>query len=327
VTPRPDGHLPMRRTTLAWTDPLRPRLREEVLRGLTSYPKTLPAKLLYDEAGAALFERITALPEYYLTRAEIEILTTRAPEIAELAGRRCALIEYGSGPGNKVRPLLDALVEPLAYIPVDVSAEQLARTAGDIAADYPHLRVRPLLADYTAPLQLPPLPPGARRLGFFPGSTIGNFHPREAASFLGRMQRTVSPGGAVILGVDRRKDQRVLHAAYNDSAGITAAFNLNLLRRINRELGATFDLQQFQHRAFFNDWASRVEMHLVSLSDQTVTVADESISFERGESIWTESSYKYDAAALERLASTAGLRVRALWTDDADRFWVAYLDA
>jgi dimethylhistidine N-methyltransferase len=304
-----------------------PALRAEVLRGLLATPKTLPPKLFYDEAGARLFERITELPEYYLTGAELGILERCVGEIATLAGPRAALVEYGSGAGVKVRLLLDALDEPAAYVPIDISAEQLARVASEIAAEYPRVAVRPVAADYTRPLQLPALPAGARRLAFFPGSTIGNFHPTEAAAFLHRIRRTVGAGGALVLGVDRRKDPAVLHAAYDDAAGVTAAFNLNMLRRLNRELGADFDLERFAHRATFDDRASRVEMHLVSLERQTVRVAGERVAFERGETIWTESSYKYDRERLEALVSGAGFRVTRLWTDDAERFWVAYLDA
>jgi dimethylhistidine N-methyltransferase len=286
--------------------PIDPRLREEVLRGLLAGRKTLPPKLFYDPSGAALFERICELDEYYLTRAELEILRARAGEIAALAGPRCALVEYGSGAGVKVRLLLDALDAPAAYVPIDISREQLARVAVSLAGDYPGVAVRPLCADYTAPLRLPRLPAGARRLAFFPGSTIGNFHPTEAAAFLRRMRRALGPGGALILGVDRRKAAARLNAAYDDRAGVTAAFNLNVLARLNRELGADFDLAGFRHRAFFAPGPSRVEMHLESLADQTVRVAEVPVRFARGETIWTESSYKYDRARLRALAAAAG---------------------
>lgn len=302
-------------------------LRDEALRGLRAERKTLPPKLFYDETGAELFERICTLPEYYLTRAELEILETRTGEIAELAGPRAALIEYGSGAGVKIRLLLDALTEPAAYVPIDISAVQLADVAAEIAAEYPALSVRPVAADYTRPLQLPPLPAGSRRVAFFPGSTIGNFHPTEAAAFLHRIRRTVGRDGALVLGVDCRKSADILNAAYDDAAGVTAAFNLNVLRRLNRELGASFALDRFAHRAFFNEAASRVEMHIVSLEDQAVDVAGVRIDFEAGETIWTESSYKYDRDALEALVTSAGFRVTKLWSDCADRFWVAFLDA
>jgi L-histidine Nalpha-methyltransferase len=306
---------------------VRGELRDEVLSGLCSTPKTLPPKLFYDELGAVLFERITLQPEYYLTGAELEILETRSGEIAELAGAGCALVEYGSGAGVKVRLLLDALERPAAYVPIDISAEQLARVAGEIAAEYPGVSVRPAWADYTGPLQLPDLPVRARRIAFFPGSTIGNFHPAEAAAFLRRVRRTVADDGALVLGVDRRKDATILNAAYNDANGLTAAFNINILRRINRDLDADFDLSRFEHRASFNEAASRVEMHLVSLERQTVTVAGVPVRFERGETIWTESSYKYDETRLRHLAEAAGFAIVRLWTDARRMFWVGFLVA
>lgn len=326
MTARPEGDAVRRREQRTGTGQLDPVLVEEVLSGLRSVPKTLPPKLFYDATGAELFERITRLPEYYLARAELEILRARAGDIAALAGPGAALVEYGSGAGVKVRLLLDALTTPAAYVPIDISAGQLGRVAADIAADYPQVGVRPLAADYTRPLQLPELPPGARRLAFFPGSTIGNFHPTEAAAFLRRIRRAVGPDGSLVLGVDRRKDAAVLHAAYDDEAGVTAAFNRNMLRRLNRELGADFDLGRFAHRAVFNAAASRIEMHLVSVEQQSVHVAGARIAFERGETIWTESSYKYDRAALETLVTSAGFRLARLWTDSASRFWVAYLE-
>jgi L-histidine Nalpha-methyltransferase len=304
-----------------------PAWREEVLHGLLTTPKTLPPKLFYDATGAMLFERICTLDEYYLTRSELEILDERSGEVANLVGPHCALVEYGSGAGIKVRNLLAAMTEPSAYVPIDISREQLAAVAGEIAAAFPNVAVRPLCADYTTPLQLPPLPADARRMAFFPGSTIGNFHPAEAAAFLHRIRRTVGPDGALLLGVDRRKKASVLNAAYNDRLGVTAAFNLNLLTRLNREFDADFDLERFQHRAFFNAAASRIEMHLVSAADQVVHVAGARIPFERGETIWTECSYKYSRARLESLVTTAGFRIARLWSDARRRFWVSFLIA
>lgn len=297
----------------------------EVLQGLQSRRKTLPPKLFYDAAGAELFERICVQPEYYPTRTELSILQAHAPEIARLAGPHCALVEYGSGAGVKVRLLLDALESPVAYVPIDISREQLDRVARELAAEYPGVAVVPVAADYTTPIELPALPERARRLAFFPGSTIGNFHPAEAAAFLTRIRRTVGTRGALLLGVDRRKDARVLHAAYNDAAGVTAAFNRNILSRLNREFDATFDLERFEHRAFFNDQASRIEMHLVSLADQTVLVAGTTVRFGRGETIWTESSYKYDDERLDALVSAAGFRTLRRWTDEDERFRVVLL--
>lgn len=299
--------------------------RAEVLRGLSGQPKTLPPKLFYDRAGARLFEEICELPEYYLTRTELQILEERAPEIAALCGERTALIEYGSGAGIKVRLLIDELKNPAAYVPVDISMEQLAAVAAERARQYPHLRVAPVCADYTTRFALPPLPDDARRVAFFPGSTIGNLHPAEATAFLHRIRATVGTRGALVLGVDRRKDPGILHAAYNDSAGVTAAFNLNILRRLNRELGATFDLERFRHRAHFNDEASRVEMHLESLVAQRVCVAGAPIEFEEGETILTECSYKYDLDFLEAVIRPAGFQIEQLWTDERDWFWVGFL--
>ena len=300
-------------------------LRDEVMRGLRAQPKTLPPKLFYDKTGAELFERITQLPEYYLTRTELAILEASVDEIAMLAGPQCALIEYGSGAGRKVRLLLDALTHTAAYVPIDISREQLATVGRALSAEYPRLDVRPLHADYTQPFALPSLPTGARRLAFFPGSTIGNFSPMEAEAFLRRIRRTVGAHGALVLGVDRRKDPGVLLQAYDDSAGVTAMFNLNILRRLNRELGADFDLASFRHRALFDESASRIEMHLVSRSRQTVIISGEQIIFERGEDIWTESSYKYDRERLEQVVSAAGFAVTRLWSDADDFFWVAFL--
>ena len=308
-----------------------PAVRDEVLRGLLAERKTLPPKLFYDARGAELFERICELDEYYLTRTELAILRAHVDEIAALAGPRVALVEYGSGAGVKVRLLLDAFAAAGttvgAYVPIDISREQLAAVATQLAAEYPGLPVQPVCADYTAPLRLPDLPQRARRIAFFPGSTIGNFHPTEAAAFLRRVRRTVGPDGALVLGVDRRKDAATLNAAYDDRAGVTAEFNLNLLARLNRELGADFDLARFRHRAFFASEPSRVEMHLESTEPQTVHVAGVPVRFARGETIWTESSYKYDLPRLHRLASSAGFVVRRRWTDEDRNFWVVFLEA
>lgn len=297
----------------------------EAIRGLLSNPKTLPPKLFYDARGAELFEQITALDEYYLTRSELEILEQYAPSIAQSIGPDAALIEYGSGPAVKVRLLLDALVRPAAYVPVDISARQLQDVARDRRREYPNVPVLPVLADYTARFVLPPLPSGARKVAFFPGSTIGNFHPSEATAFLGRIRSVVGNNGAMVLGVDRRKDVESLHAAYNDAAGVTAAFNLNVLARLNRELGANFDLGAFRHHAFFDPDKSRVEMHLVSERAQMVTIGSVNIAFDAGESIHTECSYKYDEDRLEQVVNTAGFRIDKLWTDNRERFWLAFL--
>ena len=300
---------------------------EDVLCGLTASRKTLPPKLFYDETGARLFERICTLDEYYLTRTELAILRGSVHEIGELVGPRAALIEYGSGAGVKIRLLLDALRGAAAYVPIDISHEQLARVSSELAGDYPTVAIRPLCGDYTRPLSLPPLPEHDRRLAFFPGSTIGNFHPAEAAAFLRRIRRAVGPGGMLVLGVDRRKDPAILNAAYDDRQGVTAEFNLNVLRRINREVGADFDLSRFRHRAFFNETAGRVEMHLEATVAHDVDVGGTRIAFARGETIWTESSYKYDREQLATVTAAAGFEVERLWTDADERFWVVLLVA
>ncbi len=301
------------------------RIREEVLAGLRADQKTLSPKFFYDKRGADLFEEICELPEYYLTRSELAILRARSREIAQLAGPGCSVIEYGSGAGIKARLVLDALENPVAYVPVDISRTQLIEVARDMSADYPELAVRPVCADYTARFDLPDIPGELRRLAFFPGSTIGNFHPHEAVEFLRRIRDLVGPNGAMVLGVDRVKDKAVLDAAYNDSAGLTAEFNLNILRRLNDDVRAEFDLDAFEHVAFFNASAGRIEMHLRSLRQQIVCVAGEAIHFDEGETIWTESSYKYSRETLDALLEASGLRIERLWTDSTERFWVAYL--
>jgi L-histidine Nalpha-methyltransferase len=300
-------------------------LRDEVLRGLSAARKSLPPKLFYDDAGAKLFEQICEQPEYYITPVETEILGQRAPEIARLAGPRPALVEYGSGAGRKVRLLLNALDRPIAYVPVDISRDQLSRVATAIQDAYPALVVRPVWADYTRRFRLPHLPAGSPRIAFFPGSTIGNFHPPEAAAFLRSLRSVIGYDGSLILGVDRAKDRATLDAAYNDAAGVTARFNLNLLERLNRELDADFDLPRFRHRAWYNEELKRIEMHLESLCDQIVSVSGSAIPFRTGETVLTECSYKYDAESLDRLTTGAGFDVEQLWTDANDLFWVAYL--
>jgi len=301
-------------------------IREEALAGLTAEKKTLPPKLFYDQRGAELFEEICELPEYYLTRSELEILRCRSGEIANLAGPECAVIEYGSGAGIKARLLLDALENPVAYVPVDISQSQLMDVAAEISSEYPDLSVIPVCADYTRPFELPPLPhQEKKRLAFFPGSTIGNFHPREAVEFLTHIRKLVGNEGAMVLGVDRAKDKAVLDAAYNDAAGLTAEFNLNMLKRLNRDIRAEFDLESFDHLAFYNPEEARIEMHLRSRRPQTVCVAGEPIHFEEDETIWTESSYKYSKAALDQLLDASGFRLTKLWTDSNERFWVAFL--
>jgi dimethylhistidine N-methyltransferase len=260
-----------------------------------------------------------------LTRAELSILRARAGEIAALVGPGAALVEYGSGAGMKVRLLLDAMHAPAAYVPLDISREQLARVVTQLSGDYPHVPILPVCADYTQPLTVPDLPQRARRVAFFPGSSIGNFHPTEAAVFLRRVRRVIGKDGALLLGVDRHKQESVLHAAYDDREGVTAAFNLNALARLNHDFGADFDLAAFQHRAIWDAGVGRIEMHLESRTAQTAHLAGERFFMAQGETIWTESSYKYDRRRLDQLVTEGGFRVERRWTDEREQFWLAFL--
>ena len=302
--------------------------RRAVVDGLSASPKTLPCKFLYDAEGSRLFDRICELPEYYPTRTELALLAARAGEIAALAGPGAALVEFGSGAGVKIRLLLAALRAPALYVPVDISREHLAAAARGLALDFPQLPILPVCADYTAPFALP-VPPGAaprRRVGFFPGSTIGNFTPDEATAFLRVTARLLGPGSLMIVGADLPKDPAVLLAAYDDAAGVTAAFNLNLLRRINRELGAGFDLSAFRHEARWNAAESRMEMHLVSRRAQAVPLGEALFRFAEGDSIHTENSYKYGIEAFIRLGESAGYRTLETWTDPAGLFGIHALE-
>ena len=301
-------------------------LHQEVLAGLTATPRTLPPKLFYDRRGADLFEKICDLPEYYLTRSELAILRSSAADIGRLAGPGCAVVEYGSGAGIKIRILLDALRSPSAYVPVDISSAQLAEVASEIRGEYPAIAVLTVNADYTLRFALPRLPATVRRrIAFFPGSTIGNFHPAEAVAFLSRVRQAVGPSGALLVGVDRVKSRAALEAAYNDSAGVTAEFNRNILRRINRDLDADFDVESFEHVAFFNSDESRIEMHLRARETQIAHVCGTEVAIAAGETIWTESSYKYSEESLRNLASRSGFKLSRLWTDGAAQFYVAWL--
>jgi len=268
--------------------------RQDVLLGLAQPKKTLPCKYLYDEQGAQLFEAICQLHEYYPTRTEVGILKKHIQEIAALLGPGANLIELGSGSATKTRLLLDHLDRPASYVPVDVARTQLLECSSRLAQRYPALEVQPVCADYTRDFTRPDSPPCSERtIFFFPGSTVGNFEPHEAASFLARIAKLCGPNGGLIIGVDLKKSPRVLNAAYNDARGVTAQFNLNLLARANRELDASFALAQFQHRAFYNETAGRIEMHLVSWLRQTARIDGQEFAFDEGESIRTEHSYKY----------------------------------
>jgi L-histidine Nalpha-methyltransferase len=292
----------------------------DVVAGLTARPKRLSPKYFYDQAGAQLFEDITALPEYYLTRCELEILRERAPEMARFFPPGSALIEFGSGSSKKVRILLEAAPTIAAYIPVDISSEMLVQEAEELRRDYPRLAVLPVEADFTQPFSLPAEAAGMAHTGFFPGSTIGNFEPHEACAFLRHAGRVLGRGATLIIGVDLVKDTSVLNAAYDDAAGVTAKFNLNLLARINRELGANFDLASFSHEAFYNAERHRIEMHLASKKRQKVRVAGRAIEFRAGETIHTENSYKYTLDSFRALARGSGWDPVAVWTDAGANF-------
>jgi dimethylhistidine N-methyltransferase len=304
--------------------PFQAAFRNDVLRGLSGPRKTLPARWLYDDHGSALFEAITGLAEYYPTRTETAILAASAGEIAQFVGPDAVLVEYGAGAALKTEILLSAL-GPAAYVPVDIAADFLAASAVRIDRRFPHLDIRPFVADFTADFDLPEdLPPG-RKAGFFPGSTIGNLTPGEAGDFLRRMAAHVGPGGVGLIGVDLKKDLETLLAAYDDRDGVTARFNLNLLTRINRELGGEFDVDAFEHQARWNAIDSAVEMHAVSTRDQTIRVAGQSFTFGAGETIHTESSRKYDLQQFADLATASGWRVGPIWTDCEERFAVVAL--
>jgi dimethylhistidine N-methyltransferase len=300
--------------------------RDSVWAGLGQPRKTLQAKFFYDAEGSRLFEEICATPEYYPTRTERTLLADIAAEISALSGPRRAVLELGSGSGIKTRTLLSCLDRPVAYVPVEISRAALVGAVSELAPDYPQLHIVPVCADYTKPFALPDVSEADGWLGFFPGSTIGNFTPPQAAQFLAQVRRMLGQGNRMIVGVDLRKDAAILDAAYNDAAGVTAAFNLNLLARINRELEGDFDLGRFEHRAFYEPEQGRIEMHLVSRGRQTVTVSGRRFAFEPGETIHTENSYKYDIERFRSLAVSTGWSHRAVWTDSDRLFSVHLLD-
>ena len=297
----------------------------DVIAGLTAQPKRLPPKYFYDEVGAKLFEQITALPEYYPTRCELELLRERAPDLARFFPPASALIEFGSGSSKKVRILLAAAPTIAAYVPVDISSEMLVQEAEDLRRDYPQLAVLPVEADFTRPFSLPAAAAGMAHVGFFPGSTIGNFEPHEACSFLRHAGRMLGHGATLIIGIDLVKDARILNAAYNDKAGVTARFNLNLLARINRELDGDFDLANFSHHAFYNSDRRRIEMHLASNKRQKVRVAGRVFEFRAGETIHTENSYKYTLDSFAALARGSGWQPITAWTDAGANFSIHVL--
>lgn len=298
---------------------------EALIAGLAQSPKKIPCKYLYDDIGAQLFDEICTLPEYYPTRTENALLRAHAAEISDLAGSGAEIMEFGAGSGDKIRILLDVFHRPHAYMPVDFSITWLDRLAERLREDYPALQVHPVIGDFTRSLRWP-LASRAPRLGFFPGSTIGNFTPPEAHQFLSRAA-AILDGGALLIGVDLVKDPAILHAAYNDRAGITAAFNLNLLSRANRDAGADFDPARFFHYAFYNVAQMRIEMYLISAMQQKADVSGRSFAFSQGEAILTEYSYKYTVDGFQELATSAGFIPRKSWCDPDGLFSLHWLQS
>jgi len=297
----------------------------DVLDGLGRAQKSIPAKYFYDQRGCELFDDICELPEYYPTRTELQLMDDHAGEIADCIGPQCMLIEFGSGSSVKTRNLLNALENPAAYVPVEIAREHLEQTAAGINRAYPALEVLPVCADFTGYFELPESSsPPRRKVVYFPGSTIGNLETPDACNLLRSISFMAGASGGMLLGFDLQKDTATLEAAYNDTAGVTAAFNLNLLHRINEELGGNFEVDRFAHHAFYNEQANRIEMHLRSKSAQTVTIAGEAYEFTAGESILTEYSHKYDLNELAATAATCGLKLAKTWTDARNYFAVAY---
>jgi dimethylhistidine N-methyltransferase len=297
----------------------------QILDGLSRPQKTLSPKFFYDARGSALFERITRLPEYYLTRTELAIMRRHVREMAALVGPQASLIELGSGSSTKTRILLANLERLAAYVPVDISETQLQAAAAEIAAEFPQVEVLPVAADFTRPFRLPqPKVMPLRNIVYFPGSTIGNFGRDAALELLRVMHQMAAEGGALVIGVDLKKDRRIIERAYNDAQGVTAAFNLNMLSRLNREFGANFDLAAFEHRAIWVEEHGRIEMHLVSRKPQTVHVGGKAFRLAAGETIRTECSHKYTLEEFEALAARAGFAVHTVWTDDERLFSVQY---
>lgn len=307
-------------------DPQTSAFALDALEGLTQPRKRLSPKYFYDATGSDLFEQITRLPEYYPTRTELGILHDRGREIAALIPDKAALVEFGAGATTKIRLLLEQSTFA-AYVPVDISGEFLNGQAAKLRTDFPGLAVHPVVADFTQSFELPAAVRDMPKVGFFPGSTLGNFEPGEASKFLKRAADILGHGALLILGVDLEKDESTLHDAYNDAAGVTAKFNLNLLTRMNRELGTNFDVSSFDHRAIYNHAEHRIEMHLHSRKAQKVRLCGRTIGFARGESIHTENSYKYSIPRLRKLARKSGWTLKKTWTDAQSMFSVHALRA
>jgi dimethylhistidine N-methyltransferase len=301
-------------------------LLQVVQRGLRSQPKRLPSWLFYDEQGSALFEQICEQPEYYLTRAEIALLDAHAGEIADVVGPDVRLVEYGSGHAIKTRLLLEHLAAPVAWVPIELSSEPLRLSMQRMEQHFPHLPIQPLTVDFTRPLRLPVPPRAPRRtVVYFPGSTIGNFEEREAAQLLRKMRSEMGDNGGILIGADLKKDKATIEAAYNDRAGVTAEFTLNILARLNRELGCNFELGAFRHRAHYNAMAGRIETHILSKREQRVRVGRLQVLFREDEAMLVEYSCKYSLEDFAALAATAGLAVQHVWQDPDGMFSLQYL--
>jgi dimethylhistidine N-methyltransferase len=297
----------------------------EIVEGLSQTQKSLSPKFFYDARGSKLFDEICELPEYYLTKTELAIMRAHIGDMAALVGPQASLIEFGSGSSLKTRILLDGLDRLAAYVPVDISREYLMTAAESLAADYPDIEVWPVLADFTQPFKLPnPSVMPLRNIVYFPGSTIGNFSPEKAHSLLTVMHEESGADGALLIGVDLQKDRAVIERAYNDSAGVTAEFNLNILLRINTEFGANFDVALFRHHAVYNEKHGRIEMYLISACEQIVRIGGRSFSFGKGETILTEHSHKYTLEQFGKIANRAGFAVDTVWTDPEELFSVQY---
>jgi dimethylhistidine N-methyltransferase len=315
---------------------MKPRVedfRAAVVHGLSATPKSLPPKFFYDKLGSELFDKICTTPEYYVTRTELAMLDALGPEIAGLVGANASVIEFGCGAADKVRKLLTALDRPAAYVAIDISRAPLLQSADEIAIEFPDMQVSAICADFAQRFTIPQAfcAGSGRRLAFFPGSTIGNQTPGEALGFLKIVRETVgrnnaNEGGALLIGVDLKKDPDILNAAYNDAAGITAAFNLNVVRRMRDELGMAIEPETFEHRAFYNEEIGRIEMHLVSRRAQRPRLDGHTFAFAAGESIHTECSYKYEVPEFVALAAQAGFTVRKSWTDPARLFSIHFLE-
>lgn len=294
--------------------------KQDVIHGLTQDQKVLPCRWLYDERGSELFEEITQLEEYYPTRTETKILRAYAADMADKLGPQATIVEYGAGASVKTRILLDALEDPSAYIPVDISEEFLQDSAAALQKDYPDLEIQPVVADFLSPIDLPDDTSAGIRGGFFPGSTIGNLSDAEILGFMTRARQDLGPDAQLILGVDIKKDPKILIPAYDDAKGVTAEFNLNILKRINRELGADINVDAFSHEARWNEEQSRIEMHLVSERDQTADICGQEIVFRKKESIHTENSRKFQISVLEDMVAECGWELAAEWFDENKLF-------